>query len=119
MFSLVLKFSNQREVHVCPEAFATAHNRGHSYYDRAIRELKGGGKSSVTNSFKNHCAIVPDQLRVLMKRGEEFGIKLSPAQFTQAALPGTMSALITAAWMSDFFEKTGNRQSDYANKATN
>jgi hypothetical protein len=93
---------------VCPEAFATAHCRGHSYYDKAIRVLKDGGKSSSINPFKNHCAIPPDQLNVLMKRGKEFGIKLSTAQFTQAALPGTMSALITAAWMKDFFEKTGN-----------
>ena len=105
---MVLKFSNQREVPVCPEAFVTAHCRGHSYYDKTIRELKNGGKSSGTISFRNHCAIPPDQLKVLMKRGEEFGIKLSAAQFTQAALSGTMSALITAAWMNDFFEKTGN-----------
>ena len=105
---MVLKFSNHGEVPVCPEAFATAQCRGHSYYDKAIRVLKDGGKSSGINPFKNHCAIPPDQLNVLIKRGKEFGIKLSPAQFTQAALPGTMSALITAAWMQDFFEKTGN-----------
>ena len=45
---------------------------------------------------------------MLMKRGREIGIKLSPAQFTQAALPGTFSALNTAAWMTEFFDSIGN-----------
>lgn len=108
MFSLVLKFSDLREVRVCPEAFVTAHCRAHGYFEKAIRQLKDGSRSSGTNPFKNHCAIPPDQLKMLMKRGREIGIKLSPAQFTQAALPGTFSALNTAAWMTEFFDSIGN-----------
>ncbi len=101
---MVLKFSSLREVKVCPTAFARAHNRGHTYYDKAVKELKEGRKSCL---FKNHSALSHQTVLSLIKKGGHFGLKLTKAQFTQLALPSTTNALTTAAWLERHFKYSG------------
>ena len=90
---------------MCAAAFIKAHNRGHTYYDRAIKKLKKGDKNSTL--FKNHCAVSHKTAMQLFKKGGHFGLKLSAAQLTQMSLPNTSEALITAAWLEKYFTYAG------------
>jgi hypothetical protein len=102
----VLKFPG-KTVKVCPDAFAKAHSRGHTYYDRLVRQLKDGAVSGDTDKFSKNYSIKPSDVKKIMKENT-FGLKLSTSQFTAATLPNTLLALFTASWMTSFFELTGN-----------
>ena len=104
--SLVLKFSNNKSVEVCPQAFAKAHCRGHTYYDQMVKELKNGAVNGDASKFSQHYAMTPSQVKAIMKNNTT-GITLSTAQFTSATLANTMLSLCTAAWMKEFFALTG------------
>ena len=104
--SLVLKFSNMRSANVCPQAFAKAHYRGHTYYDRMVKELKGGAVNGDKSMFSQHSAIKPSAVADIIKNNQ-FGLKLTTAEFTVATLPNTLRAVYTAAWMKEFFRLTG------------
>ncbi len=92
---------------MCPIAFAKAHDRGHTYYDNAIKKLKQGDKSGTL--FRRHCALSHDTAVKMFKSGGHFGLKLSAAQFTQLSLPDTCTALTTAAWMERYFKYSGKK----------
>jgi hypothetical protein len=94
------------EVKVCPQAFAKAHYRGHTYYDRLVRELKNGAVNGNSNMFAKHCSIRPSDVAAIMKNNT-YGIKLTTAEFTAATLPKTLKAVYTASWMNEFFRLTG------------
>lgn len=102
----MLKFANHKTVEVCPQAFAKAHCRGHTYYDSMVRELKDGAVNGDKSKFTRHYAMTPSQVREIMKNNTS-GLKLSSDQFTSAALTGTILSLCTAAWMKEFFSLTG------------
>jgi hypothetical protein len=92
---------------VCPQAFARAHLRGHTYYDKLVSELKSGAvNGGSAGLFAKHSAIKPSAVRDIMKNNP-FGIQLTTAEFTAATLPGTLKAIYTAAWMKEFFRLTG------------
>lgn len=102
----MLKFANSKNVEVCPDAFAKAHLRGHTYYDKLVAELKKGAVNGDRSIFSKHSAIKPSILNDIMKNNSS-GIKLTTAQFTAATLPNTLQAMFTAAWMKEFFRLTG------------
>jgi hypothetical protein len=102
----VLKFSNNKNVEVCPQAYAKAHCRGHTYYDQMVKELKNGAASGDASKFSQHYAITPRQVKEIMKNNTT-GVKLSTDQFTSATLANTLLSLSTAAWMKEFFALTG------------
>ena len=106
--SLKLKFGNRPSVEVCPGAFARAHSRGHTYYDNMVSEMKKGAANGSSNKFAKHCGISPSAVKDLMKNSS-LGKTLTTSQFTAAALPQTVLALVTAAWMKEFFRLTGKR----------
>lgn len=91
---------------VCPQAFAKAHYRGHTYYDKLVKELKAGAVTGGTSMFREHSAMKPSVVSAIIKNNT-FGIKLTPAEFTAATLPNTLQAMFTAAWMKQFFRLTG------------
>ena len=102
---MVLQFNDLREVRVCPNAFAKAHDRGHSYYDKAIRNLKRGDKES--GLFKKHCALSHETAMKMFKKGGHFKLNLSATEFTQLTLRNTCDALTTAAWLEKYFKYSG------------
>jgi hypothetical protein len=104
---LVLKFQNKKTSEVCPQAFAKAHNRGHTYYDRLVHELKEGAVNGEGSQMHRHCSIKPSDVKELQKNNH-FGMKLTTSEFTAATLPNTILSLCTAAWMKEFFRLTGN-----------
>ena len=93
---------------VCPGAFAAAHSRGHTYYDKMVSEMKKGSANGSSNKFAKHCGISPSAVQNLMKTSS-FGQSLITSQFTAASLPQTVLSLVTAAWMGEFFRLTGKR----------
>lgn len=107
-FSLVLKFSGGKVAEVCPQAFARAHLRGHTYYDKLVRQLKEGATNGGPSAFSHHSVMTPSKVRMLMKTNP--GLKLTPAEFTAATLPNTLRSVATAAWMTEFFRLTGERK---------
>ncbi len=106
--SLKLRFSNGKVAEVCPVAFARAHCRGHTYYDRLVLELKKGAMNGDVSMFSKHCNLKPSAVKSLIKTGAGFGMSLSNKEFTAATLPNTLLALYTATWMQEFFRLTGN-----------
>jgi hypothetical protein len=102
----VLKFANSRNVEVCPDAFAKAHYRGHTYYDKLVAELKKGAVDGSGTLFSKHSAIKPSDVRHIIKNNAS-GLELTTSQFTAATLPNTLRAMFTAAWMKEFFRLTG------------
>ena len=111
IYSLKLKFSNGKIAEVCPTAFARAHCRGHTFYDRCVAELKNGAVSGGSSMFKNHCNLKPSAVKHLQKTGGHFKMNLSNKEFTVATLPNTLNALHTAIWMDEFFRLTGIHRS--------
>lgn len=109
LFSLVIKFSPERHLPVCPSAFAKAHNRGHTYYDEMVKELKQGALSGDGSLFNKHCPMTPAAVKHLIERGGHFGLKLNPADFAAVTLKRTMRSLFTCNWMTDYFKMTGNK----------
>ena len=105
--SLVLKFPDMTSKEVCPQAFAKAHHRGHTYYDKLVRELKGGSVNGDRSMFNKHSALKPSVVKDIMKRNI-FNMSLSTEQFTAATLPNTIRSLATASWMQQFFRLTGS-----------
>lgn len=105
--SLVLKFPDGSCKEVCPQAYAKAHLRGHTYYDKIVRQMKEGAMNGGSNMFAKHCAIKPSAIKDLLAAGKGFRMKLTTAEFTAVTLPGTLRALFTAAWMKEFFRLTG------------
>ena len=105
-----LRFSNGIVAEVCPVAFARAHCRGHTYYDRLVSELKRGAVTGDVAMFSKHCNLKPTAVKHLIKTGGLFGMTLSSKEFTTATLPNTMLALYTATWMQEFFRLTGNEK---------
>jgi hypothetical protein len=103
-------------VEVCLQAFAKAHCRGHTYYDKMVRELKNGAVNGDTAKYSKHYAMKPAQIKAIMKNNTT-GIKLSTGQFTAASLASTFLALSTAAWMKEFFALTG--QSNFYKRINN
>lgn len=91
---------------VCPEAFAWAHLRGHTYYDRLVRELKNGATSGGPSAFSKHSVLKPSAVQNIIKNNN-YGLKLTPEEFTVTTLPNTIRSLSTAAWMKEFFRLTG------------
>jgi hypothetical protein len=105
--SLKIRLSNGKIAEVCPVAFATAHCRGHTYYDNMVAELKRGAQNGSVSMFQHHSALTPSQVKHLQKTGGHFGMKLSNREFTAATIPNTILALHTATWMQEFFRLTG------------
>ena len=105
--SLVLKISPQRHVPVCSSAFVKAHLRSHSYYDDMVKSLKAGGVNGDKSFFKNHCPITSTTVKQLMENGGEFGLKLSPAEFSRINLKKTLISIYTCRWMKDYFHVMG------------
>ena len=82
---MVLKISPERHVPVCPDAFAKAHNRGHSYSDGMVRDWTSGALNADNSIFKKHCQMKPSEVKKLIEKGGHFGLKLSPSEFSPAA----------------------------------
>ena len=106
-FSLVLKISPERQIPVCPDAFAKAHNRGHSYYDGIVSDWKNGALNADNSVFKKDCPMKPSEVKNLIKKGGHFGLKLSPSEFSPAAFKNTCLSICCCNWMKDFFKLTG------------
>ena len=102
----MLKFANSKSVEVCPDAFAKAHYRGHTYYDKLVAELKKGAVDGSQSMFSKHSAMKPSVVRDIIKNAPS-GLKLTTSEFTAATLPNTLQAIYTAAWMREFFRLTG------------
>jgi hypothetical protein len=105
--SLKLRFSNGTIAKICPTAFAKAHNRGHTYYDKLVVLLKQGAKNGDTSMFNKHCTLKPSAVKHLIKIGGHYGMSLTSKEFMSATLPNTLLALYTATWMQEFFRLTG------------
>jgi hypothetical protein len=102
----MLKFPNQKSVEVCPSAYIKAHCRGHTYYDRLVREIKHGAVNGDASHFSRHYSMKPSAVKHIMKHNS-FGVKLTVDQFTAANIPNTILTLHTSAWMKAFFALTG------------
>ena len=94
-FSLTLKFPNHTSVKVCPQAYAKAHYRGHTYYDKLVRELKDGAVNGSAGVFSKHSLLKPSVVKEMIKKCD-FGLELNSTQFTAATLPSTLLNLYTA-----------------------
>jgi hypothetical protein len=104
---LVLKISPELHAPVCPDAFAKAHNRGHTYYDGMVREWKSGALNADFSVFKTHCPMTPSAVKKLIETGGHFGLKLSTSEFSPTAFKTTFLSIYTCNWMKDFFKLTG------------
>ena len=107
MLSLVLKISPQRHVPVCPSAFLKAHLRGHAYYDEMVKLLKAGGVNGDKSFLNKHCAVSSATVKQLMENSGEFGLKITPAEFSTLHIKKTMTSIHTCRWMRDHFKLMG------------
>lgn len=86
---------------VCRDAFARAHNRAKTYYDKMVQHLKNGNQPE---KARVSSALVAN----LKTKGGLFGVKLSNDDFTAMNVGKTIAAIRTAIWMDAHFKLIGD-----------
>jgi hypothetical protein len=86
---------------VCRDAFARAHNRGKTYYDRMVQHLKN-------DSQPDQVAVGASLVASLRAKGGAYGVKLNNEDFSAMNVGKTITSIRTVIWMEAHFNLVGD-----------